>query len=314
MTVADSNALPAGRHRPARASRPGRGVRDRPGRLLAAVRGPQGARSRATSAASRSASRSSAARSSPRGSWTRRRAPARRATASRAAQVDLVLCHAVTYATSSRCCPAAQAGEGAGRPARPAADRDARLRRHRHGRVAGQLRRLLRAGDRRAPSPARGSPTTPSAGTIDDDERAWAQDRRAGSARPASRARSGARGSASSGTPIRGCSTCTPTSPRCTRSSARTSRCSRSTTSARAWRRRPTTEVAAKLDGDPRDVRVRRPVGGPDRRPDRARAARLVGARRGRPGPARRRLRARRADLLLPRASTATRPSGSARA
>ena len=39
------------------------------------------------------------------------------------------------------------------------------------------------------------------------------------------------------------------------------------------------------------------PIAGPDR----AGAARLVGARRGRPRPARRRLRARRADLLLPR-------------
>ncbi len=60
-------------------------------------------------------------------------------------------------------------------------------------------------------------------------------------------------------------------------------------------------EAAAKTARDRGDVRVRRSLRRPDRRPDRARAARLVRARRGRAGPARRRLRARRADLLLPR-------------
>ena len=86
------------------------------------------------------------------------------------------------------------------------------------------------------------------AGTIDDDERAWAKIgawvRAAGVARALRRVAH----RLPRATPIRACSTCTPTSPPCTPSSARTSRCSRSTTSARASRRRPTTEVAAKVD------------------------------------------------------------------
>ena len=53
-------------------------------------------------------------------------------------------------------------GEGAGRAARAAADGDARLREHRHRRVAGQLRRLLRAGDRGRVHARAASPTTPS--------------------------------------------------------------------------------------------------------------------------------------------------------
>ena len=48
----------------------------------------------------------------------------------------------------ARCCRRVQAAKVAGGAARPAADGHARLREHRHRRVAGQLRRLLRAGDR----------------------------------------------------------------------------------------------------------------------------------------------------------------------
>ena len=55
-------------------------------------------------------------------------------------------------------------GEGAGRAARAAAGGDARLREHRHRRVAGQLRGLLRARDRRRVHARAGSPTTPSRG------------------------------------------------------------------------------------------------------------------------------------------------------
>ena len=72
------------------------------------------------------------------------------------------------------------------------------------------------------------------------------EDRARGCAPPAWRARCAARASASSATPIRGCSTCTRTSRPCTRSSAPTSRCSRSTTSARASRPRRDEEVDAK--------------------------------------------------------------------
>ena len=223
-----------------------------------------------------------------------------------------MLCHAVTYATSSTVLPVGAGGEGAGRAARPAADRRRSTTRTPTPASGWPTARPAACRRSRARSRARGIPYDTVAGTIDDDERAWAKIGALG-ARGRRRARAAAaRGSASSGTSIRACSTCTPTSPPCTRRSARTSRCSRSTTSARAWRRRPTTEVARQAGGDPRDVRLRRPVGRPDRRADRGRAARLVGARRRRPRPARGRLRARRADLLLPRRSTATRPSGSA--
>ena len=65
------------------------------------------------------------------------------------ARVDLVLCHAVTYATSSTVLPVAQAAKV---PVvllglQPTATLD--YAEHGHGGVAGQLRRLLRAGDRR---------------------------------------------------------------------------------------------------------------------------------------------------------------------
>ena len=74
----------AGGRRPsARASRPGRGVRDRPRDVLAPVRGAAASGSRATSGASRSASAPWARRWSRPASSTRRRAPAPPVSASR---------------------------------------------------------------------------------------------------------------------------------------------------------------------------------------------------------------------------------------
>ena len=121
MTVADASRC--GRHS-GPGARPGRGVRDRPGR-------PTGRSSRACSERIEGYQRRVEERvatlggevvsGGPRRHGRRARAP--RATASPSAQVDLVLCHAVTYATSSRCCPPSQAARGAGRAARAAARR-----------------------------------------------------------------------------------------------------------------------------------------------------------------------------------------------
>ncbi len=63
-----------------------------------------------------------------------------------AAQVDLVLCHAVTYATSSTVLPVAQAAKVPVLLLGLQPDDEPGLRQHRHRRVAGQLRGLLRAG------------------------------------------------------------------------------------------------------------------------------------------------------------------------
>ena len=110
-----------------------------------------------------------------------------------------------------------------------------------------------------------------------------------------------ARASASSVTPIRACSTCTPTSRRCTRRPARTSRCSRSTTSSTRVESADADAIERKGDEIRADVRSRRRRRRPDRGRDHARDLRVVGARRGRARPPRRGLRARRAHLLLPR-------------
>ena len=93
--------------RPGRA--PGSGYRPRPA-YWPQFDGPARAH-RGLPAARRGARRaSSAATSCPPGWSTPRSRPrARPATASRRAQVDLVLCHAVTYATSSTVLPVAQA-------------------------------------------------------------------------------------------------------------------------------------------------------------------------------------------------------------
>src|SRR3954465_8143817 len=155
------------------------------------------------------------------------------------AQVDLVLCHAVTYATSSQVLPAVQAAKV---PVvllglQPTASLDYAN--------TGTGAWLANCAACCVPELAGAFtrariPYDTVAGTIDDDERAWARiggwGRAGGGARGLRRARGvsrgpcGARGSASSGTPIRGCSTCTRTSRRSTRSSALTWRCSRSTT------------------------------------------------------------------------------------
>ena len=155
------------------------------------------------------------------------------------AQVDLVLCHAVTYATSSQVLPAVQAAKA---PVvllglQPTASLDYAN--------TGTGEWLANCAACCVPELAGAFtrariPYDTVAGTIEDDERAWAKiadwvARGRRRARAAPRPRSG-----SWATRIPACSTCTPTSPPCTRRSARTSRCSRSTTSARAWRRRAT--------------------------------------------------------------------------
>ena len=156
------------------------------------------------------------------------------------AQVDLVLCHAVTYATSSTVLPVVQAAKA---PVvllglQPTATLDyanidtgewlANCAACCVPEIAGAFTRAR-------------IPYDTVAGTIDDDERAWAKIGALGARRRRGARAAARRGSASSGTCIPGCSTCTPTSPPCTRRSARTSRCWRSTTSARACSRSATT-------------------------------------------------------------------------
>ena len=204
-----------------------------------------------------------------------------------AAQVDLVVCHAVTYATSSTVLPVAQAAKAPVLLLGLQPTQEPRLRQHRHRRVAGQLRRLLRAGAGGRVHARAASPTTPSPGTIDDDERAWAKIgawvRAAGVARALRRSRIGFLGHV-----YPGMLDMYTDFTMSTRRSARTSRCWRSTTSARGWRRPPAAEVEAKVAeiramfafADPSDD----PIAGPIE-PD---GARLVGARRGRPRQARR--------------------------
>ena len=187
-----------------------------------------------------------------------------------------------------------------------------RLREHRHRRVAGQLRGLLRAGARGRVH-ARADPLRHRRrARSTDDERAWAKIgawvRAAGVARALRRVadrlpRAHLSGHARHVLGLHGRA----------RAARRARRGARDRRPRRARRARPTTprstakeaEIRAMFDfADPSDD----PIAGPiERRP-----ARLVGARRGRPRPARRGLRARRADLLLPRRSTATRPSASA--
>ena len=257
--------------------------------------------SRATSGASRSASPRSAPRWSPRDSSTPREGAREAGDRFARGQVDLVLCHAVTYATSSQVLPAVQAAKV---PVvllglQPTATLDYAN--------TGTGEWLANCAACCVPELAGAFtrariPYDTVAGTIDDDERAWARIARVG-ARGRRRAGAAARrGSASSGTPIRGCSTCTRTSRPCTRSSARTSRCSRSTTSARGSaagerRRRSTAkqaEIRAMFDfADPSDD----PIAGPIEADQLDWSARVaVGLDR-----LAARLRPRRADLLLPR-------------
>ena len=225
---------------------PGRGVRDRPGHLLAAVRGPARSASRATSAASRSASRRWVARSSPRGWWTRPRPPAPRATASRPRR------SISSSATPSPTPPRARCSRWRRRRGRRwccwASSRRRRSTTPTPTRASGWPTARPAACPRsRARSRAPASPTTPSPARSTTTS---ARGRRsaAGSAPPASRGPCEGRASAFSGTPIRACSTSTPTSPPCMPRSARTSRCWRSTTSARAWRGASDDEVRAKVE------------------------------------------------------------------
>ena len=169
-----------------------------------------------------------------------------------AAQVDLVICHAVTYATSSTVLPVAQAAKapvlllglqpttsldyantGTGEWLANCAaccvpELAGAFTRARH-----PLRHRRRA--RSTTTSARGRRSAPGCAP-----RAW-------------RARCGARASASSATCIRACSTCTPTSRWSMRRSARTSRCWRSTTSARGWPR-PTTPRSRRRSAEIREM------------------------------------------------------------
>ena len=307
MTVRDSTSRPA-----SAVTRPGQRARVGVFGIGLTPTGPSspGSRSasRAISAAWRRRSPPSAARSCPRDSSTPRRRRREAGDRFAAAQVDLVLCHAVTYATSSTVLPVAQAAGVAGRAARPAAHRDARLREHRHGRVAGQLRGLLRAGARRRVH-ARADPLRHRRGHDRRRPARVGEDRRLG-ARGGRGARAAAladrlprprlSGHARHVHGLHG-------GPRAGRRARRAARDRRPGSARGGGDRR---RGRGQGGGDPRDVRLRRSLGGSDRRADRARAARLVRARGRRARPARGRLRARRADLLLPRRRTATRPSG----
>ena len=216
MTVADRHSLESAALHPARAARPGRGVRDRPGRLLAAVRRRAASASRATSGAWRSASRDLGGDVVSGGLVDTATGARDAGDLFASAQVDLVLCHAVTYATSSQVLPAVQAAGVPGGPARAAAHPLAGLRRART-RASGS-RTARPAASRRSPgrSPARGSPTTPSRARSRTTSARGTGDRRLGARRRRRAQPAALAASASSGTPIPGCSTCTRTSRRST--------------------------------------------------------------------------------------------------
>ena len=187
MTVTDSNV----RRRPptpARASRPGRGLRDRPGGLLAAVRRAARAR-RGLPAARRGARRASSAARWSRPAWSTRAQAARAAGDRFARRAGRPRALPRGHLRDLEPGAAGRAGrQGAGRAARPAADGDARLREHRHRRVAGQLRGLLRAGARGRVH-ARADPLRHRRRHDRRRRARVGEDRAPGCARPASRAR-----------------------------------------------------------------------------------------------------------------------------
>ena len=214
-------------------------------------------------------------------------------------QVDVVFCHAVTYATSSTVLPVIQAAKV---PAvllglQPTGTLDyaeidtaewlANCAACCVPEIAGALTRAR-------------IPYDTVAGTIEDDERAWSKIgawvRAAGVARSLRRARLGFMGHTYAGM-LDLYSDFTAVSAQLgahvevleiddlgTRVAGATA-----------------DEVASQDRTDPLGLRVRRSVRGPDRRPGDRRAARLVRPRRRRAGQAGRRVRARRAHLLLPR-------------
>ena len=198
-----------------------------------------------------------------------------------AAQVDLVICHAVTYATSSTVLPVAQAAKAPVLLLGLQPTHEPRLREHRHRRVAGQLRGLLRAGARGRVH-ARGHPLRHRRrddrgrrARVGEDRRLGARGRRgalaaalahrlprprvSGDARHVHRLHDG---------------------PRAGRRARRGAGDRRPRRAGGGGRRR---RGRGEGGGDPRDVRVRGPVRRPDRGADRGRGARLVGARGGRP-------------------------------
>ena len=216
-----------------------------------------------------------------------------------AAQVDLVICHAVTYATSSTVLPVAQAAKV---PVlllglQPTTSLDYAN--------TGTGEWLANCAACCVPELAgaftrAGIPYDTVAGTIDDDERAWAKIgawvRAAGVARALRRSRIGFLGHVYPGM----LDMYTDFTMVHAQVGAHVEVLEIDDLGARVARRE---RHRGRGEGgrDPRDVRVRRSLRRPDRRADRGRGARLVGARRGRARRARRGLRARRADLLLPR-------------
>ena len=289
-----------------------RRLRHRARRVLAAVRGPARA-ARRLPAGPRGAAR----RARRRGRLGRARghpggARARPAIARRRTNVDLILLYTATYATSSQVLPAVQAARRRSSILNLQPTRVARLRGDDDRRVAGQLLGLLRARargrvhprarSRTARSPARCSTAIP----------------------PGTR-------SASGSTPPRPCSSLRGarlgflghTYPGMldmysdfTQIHAQTGAhvevleiddlVDRVESADAAAIARKGDEIRAVFDLADAGHR-------PDRGRDHARGLRLVGARRRRARPARRGLRARRADVLLPRRRRATPPSGSAR-
>ena len=196
------------------------------------------------------------------------RPPAPRATASRRAQVDLVLCHAVTYATSSTVLPVAQAAKAPvvllglqPTPTLDYANTDtgewlANCAACCVPEIAGAFTRAR-------------IPYDTVAGTIDDDERAWAKIGALGPRRRR-RPRAARRAHRLPRAHLSGHARPLLRLHRRARPGRRARRGARDRRPRRARGAGDRRGGRGQARGDPRDVRVRRPVGRPDRRADRA--------------------------------------------
>ena len=281
--------------------RAGRGVRDRARDVLAAVRGPARA-DRGLPAARRGAGRARSAARWCRPAWSTPPQGAREAgdRFARRAGRPRALPRRHLRDVEPRCCPPSRR-----RRRRSCCSASSRRRRSttRTSTPASGWPTARPAACRRsrARSRARGSRTTRSPGTIDDDERAWAKIaawvRAAGVARALRRARIGFLGHIYPGM-LDMYSDFTAVHAQL---GAHVEVLEIDDLGARVA---PVGDAGGRGQARPRSARCST---SPTRRTTRSRgrssddAARLVGARRRRARPARGRLRARRADLLLPR-------------
>ena len=289
----------AGGH-PIRAERAGRGARHRAGGLLAPVRRAEGAH-RGLPAARRGARVGARRRrvSAP-GSSTRRRRRARRATASPPRRSTS--CSATRSPTRrrARCCRPSR--RPACRSCCSACSRRATLD-YEHTDTGEWLANCAACcvPEIAGACTRAGIPYDTVAGTIEGDERAWGEDRRLG-ARRRGRPRAAAVADRVPRAHLSGDARPLHRLHRRARPGRRARRGAGDRRPRDAHGRGHERGDRRQAGRDPGHVHVRRPVRGPDRGADLRRAARLVGARGGRPGPAGGRLRAGRADLLLPRA------------